>query len=78
MKKIIFIFIITFLAMPFVCRVTEKMTYRAKCSYPVYNCKDFLTQKEAQAVFDYCLSKTGEDVHGLDADKDGVACEANK
>jgi hypothetical protein len=38
-----------------------------------YNCKDFLTQGEAQKIFDAC---GGKDVHGLDRDKDGIVCEA--
>lgn len=36
------------------------------------NCADFETQEEAQAVLDADPS----DPHGLDADKDGVACES--
>jgi len=38
------------------------------------DCSDFNTQKEAQAFFE---SKGGpqKDKHGLDRDKDGVACE---
>lgn len=42
------------------------------CSSDVYNCGDFDTQAEAQAVFDYCGP---EDVHRLDNDGDGVVCE---
>lgn len=38
-----------------------------------YNCDDFLTQPEAQAVYEKC----GTDVNGLDRDKDGIVCEAN-
>jgi hypothetical protein len=40
-----------------------------------YNCDDFSTQEEAQSVLDKC-SKNGLDVHGLDGDKDGEACES--
>ena len=43
------------------------------CSSNVYNCADFTTQKEAQAVFDYCGP---EDIHRLDNDGDGVVCES--
>ncbi len=42
------------------------------CSSNVYNCGDFTTQAEAQAVYDFCGS---EDVHGLDNDGDGEVCE---
>ena len=45
------------------------------CSGNIYNCSDFSTQAEAQAVFEYC-GGTANDVHRLDADKDGVACES--
>jgi hypothetical protein len=46
------------------------------CSYNKYNCSDFSTQQEAQAVFDYCFALTGTDVHELDQDNDRVACES--
>jgi len=46
------------------------------CDHNAYNCWDFTTQPEAQAVFDYCWDLGFGDVHGLDADDDGVACEA--
>lgn len=45
------------------------------CSYNTYNCTDFKTQKEAQTVFEAC-GGTSNDIHRLDADKDGVACES--
>lgn len=45
------------------------------CSGDKYNCSDFKTHKEAQAVFDYCYPKKG-DVHKLDRDKDKIACES--
>ena len=40
-----------------------------------YNCNDFETQCEAQSVMDQCGSQ-GRDVHGLDGDKNGVACQS--
>lgn len=39
-----------------------------------YNCDDFKTQPEAQRVYEKC-AKNGLDVHGLDRNKDGVACQ---
>lgn len=45
------------------------------CSHNTYNCPDFSTQAEAQYVFDYCYQQVGYDVHRLDADNDGIACE---
>jgi len=46
------------------------------CAYDAYNCSDFGKQKDAQACFDYCMEMVGYDVHRLDADGDGVACES--
>lgn len=47
------------------------------CSSDQYNCGDFSTWSAAQACYDYCMSTVGRDVHGLDRDKDGCACESN-
>lgn len=41
------------------------------CDTNTYNCDAFSTQSEAQAVFKACPT----DVHHLDGDSDGVACE---
>lgn len=46
------------------------------CSYDAYNCSDFQEQEEAQACFDYCMEQVGYDVHQLDFDNDGIACES--
>ena len=46
------------------------------CSANVYNCSDFSTHDEAQQVFDYCFEQVGFDVHQLDGDDDGIACES--
>lgn len=45
------------------------------CSVDTYSCSDFAIQPEAQAVFDYCWSQGAGDIHGLDSNSDGVACE---
>jgi len=45
------------------------------CSYNRYNCSDFETQAEAQGCHDYCMATVGYDVHRLDGDGDGIACE---
>ena len=46
------------------------------CSGNKYNCTDFKTHAEAQAVFDYC-GGVKNDIHKLDgSDKDGLACES--
>lgn len=45
------------------------------CSYNAYNCSDFSTHAEAQRVYDACGGILS-DVHNLDRDKDGFACES--
>lgn len=45
------------------------------CSYNAYNCPDFTTHAEAQKVFEFC-GGINNDIHKLDADKDGIACES--
>jgi len=40
-----------------------------------YNCSDFRYQEEAQEVYEKC-AKNGLDVHGLDRDKNGIACQS--
>ena len=50
--------------------------YGAMCEENVYNCGDFVTQPEAQEVYDTCYSPENPDRHGLDRDGDGVACQA--
>jgi len=45
------------------------------CSYNTYNCSDFSNHTEAQGVFEYC-GGAANDIHRLDADKDGLACES--
>jgi len=47
------------------------------CSSNRYNCSDFGTQREAQACYERCLLITGGDIHWLDDDEDGIACELN-
>lgn len=56
------------------CWIWQKTTFGTQydCSSDVYNCGDFTTQAEAQAVYDYCGSA---DIHRLDNDGDGEVCE---
>lgn len=46
------------------------------CSHDVYNCDDFDRRRDAQACHDYCMAQVGYDVHRLDSDGDGEACES--
>jgi len=45
------------------------------CAGPDLNCSDFAIQADAQACFDCCRQRGYGDIFGLDADKDGIACE---
>ncbi|MEK7509707.1 MAG: thermonuclease family protein [Patescibacteria group bacterium] len=54
---------------------TQSTNSNYTCSSNTYNCSDFKTHAEAQSVFDMC-GGTGNDVHKLDSNKDGEACEA--
>tara|TARA_Y100000310_G_C20581556_1_gene763255 strand:+ start:173 stop:886 length:714 start_codon:yes stop_codon:yes gene_type:complete len=55
--------------------VREEVEVIGDCSGNVYNCGDFLTHTEAQAVFEKC-GGVSNDVHELDSDEDGIACES--
>jgi len=45
------------------------------CSSNIYNCADFSTQAEAQSVYEAC-GGTANDIHKLDGDNNGIACES--
>ena len=45
------------------------------CRSDRYNCADFKTRREARGLYECCMRKVGYDVHNLDGDSDGVACE---
>ncbi len=47
------------------------------CLSNSYNCSDFRTQREAQGCYEKCILITGGDIHWLDEDDDGLACELN-
>jgi hypothetical protein len=58
--------------------IESKLTDICKCSGNLYNCDDFDTQDKAQSCFEYCISLGKGDVHKLDSNKDGNACEGNR
>ncbi|MCI0551280.1 MAG: hypothetical protein L0287_10015 [Anaerolineae bacterium] len=47
------------------------------CSADLYNCNlnDFSGRSAAQACYEYCISVGAGDIHGLDGDNNGLACE---
>jgi len=46
------------------------------CSGDIYNCPNFGTQAEAQACYEHCMQVVGYDVHRLDGNGNGIACES--
>ena len=60
-------------------KVTENGTWLIdECKKKAnFNCDNFEYQEEAQALFEAC-GGVENDIHGLDRDKDGIVCEANK
>ena len=59
----------------FTPQTQKDVSLDCQCSGNTYNCSDFSTHREAQALYDCCIEKVGSDVHRLDRDKDGSACE---
>ena len=45
-----------------------------QCAYDKFSCSDFPNQKRAQACYDFCYSLGKGDVHHLDDNGDGIAC----
>ena len=46
------------------------------CSSDIYDCTDFANQEIAQITYSRCMNEVGYDVHNLDKDNDGKACES--
>ncbi|MFA7286308.1 MAG: YHYH domain-containing protein [Patescibacteria group bacterium] len=46
----------------------------AVCNFDLYNCSDFASGEKAQATFLVC-GGINKDIHQLDKDNDGLACE---
>ena len=55
---------------------SEPMPAVCSCAGNIYNCSDFSTHAQAQACYEYCKALGYGDIHRLDRDKDGLACEA--
>ncbi|MBI4094011.1 thermonuclease family protein, partial [Candidatus Kaiserbacteria bacterium] len=60
-------------SLPPVSKPSEGGQY--ECSRNAYNCSDFATQVEAQSAFESC-GGINHNIHKLDADGDGEACES--
>lgn len=46
------------------------------CTHDAYNCSSFARQSQAQACYNYCREQGRGDIHRLDRDNDGRACES--
>lgn len=46
------------------------------CSGDSLNCKDFSSQSSAQACMNYCIAQGAGDIHNLDGNANGQACES--
>lgn len=46
------------------------------CKEDTANCEDFPSQEAAQSVYDTCIQFDVGDIHQLDNDGDGIACES--
>jgi len=55
---------------------TATQALRFICNRDAYNCSRFSTQAAAQEVFNYCFNLGFGDIHRLDGDGNGVACES--
>lgn len=53
----------------------QQTSSQYSCSSNMYNCTDFNTHAQAQSVYEQC-GGIAHDVHMLDRDRDGVACES--
>jgi micrococcal nuclease len=54
-------------------RVINFSEIEIDCSSNIYSCDNFMTQDGAQEIFEAC---GGDDIHELDGDGDGIACES--
>lgn len=46
------------------------------CASNSLNCSNFSTHSQAQSCFNYCIGQGRGDIHRLDGDNDGSACES--
>jgi len=46
------------------------------CNADSLNCSNFSSKAEAQACFDFCIAQGAGDIHKLDENNDGDACES--
>ena len=61
---------------PTATRTPTQPSGTCSCSGDTLNCDDFSTRVQAQACYDHCMAVVGYDIHNLDNDGDGEACES--
>lgn len=66
------------LATLFYLNVSPTLAQTCDCSGDTYNCGDFDSQTSAQTCFEYCESQNRGDIHRLDGNDDGTACESTE
>jgi len=75
MKKILFTLLVLSLLVLSACGSPNGDTAdKYICDYNAYNCDAFSTHAEAQKVYKLC-GGLSNDIHYLDGDGDGLACE---
>jgi hypothetical protein len=55
---------------------TQPAQAACSCSGDTLNCGNFSYQSSAQSCYNYCISVGAGDIHGLDGNNDGLACES--
>jgi hypothetical protein len=55
--------------------VVPSTDWGCTCQPDLYNCDNFATHDQAQACFNFCTQEGRGDIHKLDRDDDGLACE---
>jgi len=54
---------------------TSSWSSTCSCSSNRYNCDSFLSSTDAQLCYNHCINLGAGDIHDLDRDNDGNACE---
>lgn len=63
--------------LPTVQIITPPVSTGCSCNADTYNCSDFPSQSSAQACFNTCVAEGKGDIHRLDENNNGIACESN-
>lgn len=64
------------IALPLIYNQYASTPAPCDCSADLYNCAHFDIQQKAQQCYDHCWALGLGDIHRLDNDNDGIACES--